>query len=78
MREEACPFKRISGMTFQAHSASFANGDVEIFAERAVTAPLAAANEPEAGWAMRNPDRAMLNLFINPRDCAMVDELMAA
>jgi hypothetical protein len=48
---------------------------VEIFAGRS---PLAAANDPEAGWAARNPDRAMLLLFVNPRDCAMVDELMAA
>jgi len=62
-------------MTFQAHSASFTSDDVEIFAGRN---PLATAFEPEAGWAMRNPDRAMLMLFVNPRDCAMVDELMAA
>ena len=24
--------------------------------------------EPEAGWAARNPDRAMLFLFVTPRD----------
>lgn len=60
-------------MSFEAQSVSFADSDVEIFAERM---PLAA--EPEAGWATRNPDRAMLNLFVNPRDCAMVDEIMAA
>jgi hypothetical protein len=60
-------------MTFQAQSASFANDDVEIFAERT---PLVA--EPEGGWATQNPERAMLNLFINPRDCAMLDELLAA
>ena len=60
-------------MTFQAQTASFANDDVEIFAERM---PLSA--EPEAGWAMRNPERAMLNLFVNPRDCAMIDEMLAA
>ena len=75
MREESHSFKRISEMTFLAQSASFASDDVEIFAERS---PLAAANEPEAGWATRNPDQAMLLLFVNPRDCAMVDELMAA
>ena len=62
-------------MTFQAHAAHFSSDDVEIFAGRS---PLAAANDPEAGWAARNPDRAMLLLFVNPRDCAMVDELMAA
>lgn len=60
-------------MTFEAQSMSFANDDVEIFAERM---PLAA--EPEAGWATCNPERAMLNLFVNPRDCAMLDEIMAA
>ena len=63
-------------MTFLGQSASFSSDDVEIFAERS---PLAAfAAEPEAGWATRNPDRAMLLLFVNPRDGAMVDELMAA
>ena len=62
-------------MTFEPQAASFANDDAEIFAER-VGAQLAA--EPEAGWASRNPDRALLNLFVNPRDCAMIDELMAA
>ena len=62
-------------MTFEPQAASFANDDAEIFAER-VGALLAA--EPEAGWASRNPDRAMLNLFVYPRDCAMIDELMAA
>ena len=34
--------------------------------------------DPEAGWAARNPERAMLFLFVSPRDCAAVDELMAA
>ena len=62
-------------MTFQAHDAHFSSDDVEIFAGRS---PLAAANDPEAGWASRTPDRAMLLLFVNPRDCAMVDELLAA
>ena len=60
-------------MTFEPQAASFANDDAEIFAERT---PLAV--EPEAGWATLHPERAMLNLFINPRDCAMLDELMAA
>ena len=34
--------------------------------------------DPEAGWAARNPERAMLFLFVSPRDCAAVDEVMAA
>jgi hypothetical protein len=33
---------------------------------------------PEAGWANRNPDRALLFLFVSPRDCGALDELMAA
>ncbi len=33
--------------------------------------------DPEAGWAARNPERAMLFLFVSPRDCGAVDELMA-
>jgi hypothetical protein len=69
-------------MTFEAHSASFAHDDVEISAEAGSPsgafrfAPRASA-EPEAGWASRNPARAMALLFVNPRDCAMVDELLA-
>ncbi len=69
-------------MTFEAGSAAFAM-DVETFAD--FTAPAAAmpalpANDPadpEAGWATRNPNRAMLFLFVSPRDCDAVDELMA-
>jgi hypothetical protein len=33
--------------------------------------------DPEAGWAARNPDRAMAFLFVSPRDCGALDELMA-
>ena len=33
--------------------------------------------DPEAGWAARNPERAMLFLFVSPRDCGALDELMA-
>lgn len=33
--------------------------------------------DPEAGWASQNPDRAMLFLFVTPRDCGALDELMA-
>ena len=32
---------------------------------------------PQAGWASRNPDQAMLFLFVSPRDCGAVEELMA-
>lgn len=33
--------------------------------------------DPEAGWASRNPDRALLFLFVAPRDCGALEELMA-
>ena len=33
--------------------------------------------DPEAGWATRNPGRAMAFLFVSPRDCDAIDELMA-
>ena len=69
-------------MTFEAQSAAFA-ADVDTFADFAPAAvkPALPANDPadpEAGWAARNPARAMVFLFVSPRDCAAVDELMAA
>jgi hypothetical protein len=69
-------------MTFEAGSAAFV-ADVETFTtyEAPVAArPYLPANDPadpEAGWATRNPNRAMLFLFVSPRDCDAVDELMA-
>jgi hypothetical protein len=60
---------------FDARTATaFADND-------SLTAP-AAANfgtpaDPEAGWASRNPDRALLFLFVTPRDCGALDELLA-
>ena len=33
--------------------------------------------DPEAGWVRRNPDRALLLLFVSPRDCGALEELMA-
>ena len=45
------------------------------------TAPAAAdfrtPADPEAGWASRNPDRALLFLFVSPRECGALEELMA-
>ena len=42
-------------------------------------APLSADRpDPAAGWATRNPERAMLFLFVTPRDGALVEELLAA
>ena len=66
-------------MSFQAGAA--ARVADEIFVDAApVIVPALPANDPadpEAGWSARNPDRAMLFLFVSPRDCAAIDELMA-
>jgi hypothetical protein len=45
-----------------------ANQDSPLGADRA---------DPEPGWATRNPDQAMLFLFLTPRDGQLVDELFA-
>ena len=45
-----------------------ANQDLPLGARRA---------DPEAGWATRNPDQAMLFLFVTPREGAVVEELLA-
>lgn len=68
-------------MTFEAQSIAPV-ADVDFVAERASAAsllPIAANDvaEPEAGWAARNPDRALLLLYIVPRDSAALEELMA-
>jgi hypothetical protein len=39
-------------------------------------APLSADRpDPEAGWATRNPDKAMLFLFVTPREGIVAEEL---
>ena len=43
----------------------------------AVSADFRTPADPEAGWAARNPDRALLFLFVSPRDCGALEELMA-
>lgn len=69
-------------MTFEAGSAALV-ADVETFdsfTPPAAPRPALPANDPadpETGWAARNPNRAMLFLFVSPRDCAAVDELLA-
>jgi hypothetical protein len=69
-------------MTFEAGSAAFA-ADIETFADftmppRMIRAlPANDPADPEAGWASRNPNRAMLFLYVSPRDCGAVDELLA-
>ena len=62
-------------MTYEAQQAAFD-------ADLATISPAAPVDfrtpaDPEAGWAGRNPDRAMLFLFVTPRDCGAVEELMA-
>jgi hypothetical protein len=44
--------------------------------ELIVEAPLRPA-DPPAGWATANPDQALLFLYVSPRPCAALDELMA-
>lgn len=54
---------------------------------RAAAEPLVAADsaaaiaaaraEPGAGWASRNPERAMLFLYLTPREGIVADELLA-
>ncbi len=66
-------------MTFEAHAAAF-TADVEFAFEQLKVRAFPAHAEvadPEAGWATRNPNRALAFLFVTPRDCAALDELMA-
>jgi hypothetical protein len=74
-------------MTFEALAAPTLDDAVSIFdfsrgfapAPANQNAPLSADRpDPEAGWATRNPERAMLFLFVTPRDGALVEELLAA
>ena len=74
-------------MTFEALATPTFDDAVSIFdfsrsfasAPANEDAPLSADRpDPEAGWATRNPERAMLFLFVTPRDSLVVDELLAA
>ena len=49
-----------------------------LVASDSVAALAACRPQPESGWATRNPERAMLFLFVTPRDGALVEELLAA
>jgi hypothetical protein len=60
---------------FDARTAA-AHADFDTFASPSV-AHFRTPADPEAGWASRNPDRALLFLFVSPRDCGALDELMA-
>ena len=35
------------------------------------------APDPEAAWAIANPDRAMAFLFVSPRPCAALESLLS-
>jgi hypothetical protein len=74
MREKAIPFKRKKQM-FEARTAATAM-EMDLIA-RDVDADYRTPVDPEAGWAARNPDRALLFLFVSPRDCGALEELMA-
>lgn len=60
---------------FEAHAAA-TDGLIDT-AGTARAAAFRTPADPEAGWASRNPDRAMLFLFVSPRDCGVLEELMA-
>ena len=87
MREEYPLFKGIQDMTLEALAVpTFDDTDSMFdFSRRAVAtpanqnAPLGADRaDPAPGWATRNPEQAMLFLFVTPRDGALVEELLAA
>ena len=61
---------------FQAPASATYN-DNEPFMFASAPANFRTPADPEAGWAARNPDRAMLFLFVSPRACGAVEELMA-
>ena len=88
MREGEPVFKGKCIMTLEALAAPTFDAAVSIFdfsrsaAEPLVAtdrvAPLAGARrDPEPGWASRNPERAMLFLFVTPREGIVADELLA-
>lgn len=62
-------------MTYEAQPAAF-DAECEILFPEA-PADFRTPADPEPGWASRNPDRATLFLFVTPRDCGAVEELMA-
>jgi hypothetical protein len=75
MREKFIPLQEVVAMTFEAQAAVF-GADVEN-CTAAAPADFRTPANPEAGWAARNPHQAMLFLFVTPRECGAVEELMA-
>jgi hypothetical protein len=74
MRERITSFKRKKPM-FEAHSAATA-AEVDLIS-RDVNADFRTPADPEAGWAARNPAQALVFLYVSPRDCGAIEELMA-
>jgi hypothetical protein len=74
MREKDIPYQEEETM-FTAEATATC-GEFERFAA-AQNADLRTPADPEAGWASRNPDRAMLFLYVSPRQCGALEELMA-
>ena len=74
MREKIIPIKRKRQM-FEARTAA-TGAEMDLIAPDA-DADYRTPADPEAGWAARNPDRALLFLFVSPRDCGALEELMA-
>jgi len=74
VRETLIPFERQNFMFATRTAAVLANHQPPAEAE---IADFRTPADPEAGWAARNPDRAMLFLFVSPRDCGALEELMA-
>ncbi len=68
-------------MTFEAGAAAFADAVEVEFDVIAALRPAFPAHgdvaDPQAGWAARNPAKALAFLFVSPRDCGALDELMA-
>ena len=57
---------------FSRHAAPFAPAPADATVALGGDRP-----DPEPGWATRNPERAMLFLFLTPRDGLVADELLA-
>jgi hypothetical protein len=74
MREKLISFERQNFMFATRTAAVLANHQAPAEAQ---IAGFRTPADPQAGWAARNPDRAMLFLFVTPRDCGAVEELMA-
>jgi hypothetical protein len=75
MRERLIPFERNDAM-FEVQAAATAT-EMDLIVSNA-NADVRTPADPEAGWASRDPDRALLFLFVTPRACGALEELMAA